>query len=43
MGPPEAVLRQGLVGLGGEIAVGEKQQLNALAEIVFPEEQRIRW
>ena len=31
MRPPEAVLREDRVGLGGEVAIGEEQQLDALA------------
>jgi hypothetical protein len=35
VGAPESVLRQHLVGLGREVAIGEEQQLHALAQLLF--------
>jgi hypothetical protein len=36
----EIVLRQDRVGLGGEVAIGEEQQLNALPHLLIAEEGR---
>jgi hypothetical protein len=41
MGPAELVFRQDRVGLLGEIAVGVKQQLHALAQFFLAQEQGI--
>ncbi len=37
MGAAEAIARQHRVGLGGEVAVGIEQKLDALAELVLSE------
>jgi len=42
MRPAQAVLLQDRIALGGEIAGGEIQQLDALAQILLAEEQQGR-
>src|SRR3546814_6704014 len=40
--PAEAVVDQDLVGLAGEVAVGEEQQFHRLAPFLLAPEERIR-
>ena len=42
MRPPKPVVVQNAVRIAGEVAVGEEQQLDRLAQLVFPQEQGIR-
>src|SRR6266446_7909264 len=41
MRPAEAVLREDRIGLGGEIAIGEEQQLDAVAHLLLAQRKLI--
>ena len=43
VGPAKSKGGKGLVGFGGEIAVGKEQHLDALPQLVLAQKQRICW
>jgi hypothetical protein len=40
MGPPETVLREDRIWLGGEIAIGKEQELDTLPDLVLDRRER---
>src|SRR6266436_6634956 len=42
MGPPETILREDRIGLGGKIAIGEEQELDTLPDLVLDRRERQR-